>query len=145
MATYAPYHVDIALWMDWKSSSTYTITRINNSTHLGMGRLNCDAASATGKHIEWDVALAAGTWTLTLIYCLDNNAGVLTPSIDGTDLSTIGMYSASFTPNTVAQWTGITIGSAGIKEIKMRTDSKHASSGDYDIYPQWITLTRTGA
>lgn len=146
MATYAPYHVDIAPWMNWKASSTYaTMNRTNYSGALGMGYLTAASGGATGQHMEWDVALTAGTWTLTVVYLKSGSFGIVTPSIDGTDLSTLDTYVAGTTYNNVNQWTGINIASDGVKELKFRTDSKNAGSAGYNFYPQWITLTRTGA
>lgn len=143
MTAYSPWHIDIAPWAQWKSSSTYTLTRTNHSSYLGMGYLYCDAAGASGKHIEWDVGLGAGTWQLTLIYTKYTNYGILIPSIDGVDLASLDCYNSGASTNLANQWSGITVASSGIKELKFRTDTKNASSSDYDLLLQWITLMRT--
>ena len=145
MATYSSPHIDIAPWMDWKSSSTLTPARTNSTNALGMGFQDTDAGGVSGKHIEWDVALTAGTWTLTTIYLKQAHGGIATPSLDGVDLATFDSYSASLVWNSVAQVTNISVATDGIKELKYRTDTKNASSSDYDLGIIWITLTRTGA
>jgi len=109
-----------------------------------MGVLDLDANSVTGRYVTYDVALDAGTWTLTVIYQKNTDCGVVTPSLGGSDLSTVDMYAAS-ADDQVSQWTGITVATAGVYELKFRTDSKNASASDYDLMLQLITLTRTGA
>ena len=144
MATYAPRHVDIWPWTKWKAHTFNAATRTNGSGYLGMAVLDLDANSATGCYVTYDVALDAGTWTLTVIYQKNTDCGVVTPSLGGSDLSTVDTYAAS-ADDQVAQWTGITVATAGVYELKFRTDSKHGSSSDYDLMLQLVTLTRTGA
>lgn len=144
MTTFAPRHCDIWPWMNWKASTFNATTRTNGSGYLGMGVLDLDANSTTGCYISYEVALDAGTWTLTLIYQKNVDCGIVTPSLGGSDLSTVDTYAAS-ADDQVAQWTGITVATAGVYTLKFRTDSKHASSSDYDLMLQLVTLTRTGA
>lgn len=144
MTTYAPRHCDIWPWTDWYSSTFTSATRTNGSGYLGMGALDLNANSTTGCYISYNVALDAGTWTLTVIYQKNTDCGIVTPSLGGTDLSTLDTY-ASSADDQVGQWTGITVGAAGVYELKFRTDSKNASASDYDLMLQLVTLTRTGA
>ncbi len=145
MTEYGPHHIDIFPWMKWKASSNYSsITRVVDSTSLGMGRMTAADGSAS-KHVEWDVALISGTWTFTLIYTKVNSAGILTPSLDGSDLSTLDMYNSTNSLNLVQQWTGISISTGGVKELKFRTDTKNASSSNYNLFIQLINFTRTGS
>lgn len=146
MATVAPYHIDINPWLGWNSMTFGgSNVRPNRTTSLGMAYMGFRANSVTGCYVTWDVPMAAGTWTITYIGLKDNNAGIITPSLDGVDLSTLDMYSGSNVENFVNQWTGISVATTGIKTLKLRTDSKNASSGNYNIDTIWITLTRTGA
>lgn len=145
MAQYGYWHIDIFPWMNWKAETVTvsgTISRINLSTALGMGYLYCNPGSVQ-KYVTWDTALTAGTWTLTLIYRSSNDFGVVTPSIDGSDLATLDCYNASTTGNLVQQWAGINVPSDGVVELKLRVDSKNASSSNYRSQYQLINFTRT--
>lgn len=141
MAQYGYWHIDIFPWMNWKSSSTAGSTRTNTSSALGMGYLV--TATSINQHIEWDVPLTTGTWTLTLIWRSGTGNAIITPSIDGVDLATFDGYEAAPVQNKVTQWTGISIITDGIKEIRFRGDSKNASASGYAIQPQLINFTRT--
>lgn len=143
MAQYGHWHIDIIPWMRWKSSTTMSPTRTNDSTALGMAYANA-AAGVAGAHIEWDAALTDGTWTLTVIYAKGPASGIITASIDGVDLApTFDAYAAAGTFNQVVQWTGIVVSTAGNKEVKFRADTKNASSSNYGFAPQLINFTRT--
>lgn len=145
MATYAPRHVDIWPWTKWKAHTLDSVTRTNHTGYLGMGYLQHTAAG-TGCYVTYDVALDAGTWTLTWIRGSGPAGGIVTVSLGGVDLApTVDTYSAGGTANLVSQWTGITVATAGVYELKLRTDSKHASSTGYNFASALYALTRTGA
>lgn len=146
MAVYGSHLINIIPWMHWKASSTYALSRWNSSQSLSMGYLYADAAGATGKHVEWDVGLVAGTWRLTLIYIKATSGGIITPSLNGVDLATFDDYNSYTTYNNVYQASGIAVASDGVVELKFRSDTKHASSSNYMLYGlQAISLLRTGA
>ena len=145
MTTYAPRHVDIWPWTKWKNSTFTTTVRTYDTASLGMGYLQCTSAGS-GCYISWDVALDSGTWSLSWIRGGGTAGGIVTASLDAVDLSpTVDHYSGSSLKNQVSQWTGITVASAGVFELKFRTDSKHASSTGYNCAFHLLTLTRTGA
>lgn len=136
----APHHLDVPPWAAWAASDG-TPTRTVSSSSLSMGQAR---RSTVNNYVEWDFYVDAGTYTLTWIYNQNTNLGIATASIDGVDLSpTIDGYGAS-APNTVAQWAGLVI-SAGDHTLRMRVDSKNASSSDWFQMNQWFTFTRTGA
>ena len=147
MATFAPYHVDIAGWTKWKSSSDYaSFTRTINTNGWSMGYTACAAGGSSAKHIEWDVALAAGTWTIMFTYVKTSASGIATVSLDGSDIGTIDTWKSSgLQPNFRSSIASIVVASPGVKELKVSTATKNASSTDYDFLLQWITLSRTGA
>lgn len=145
MTVYGAHLIRITPWMHWKASSTYTVTRTVDSAALSMGYALCDAASSTGKHIEWDVALVSGTWRLSVIYRKSTAGGIVTPSLNAVDLATQDTYNGSTTLNNVTQWSSIAIAADAVVELKFRTDTKHASASDYDVPGiQAISLLRTG-
>lgn len=143
MAQYGYWHIDIFPWMSWKASSNYSsFARTNDTVALGMCRFGCGSFAAN-KHIEWDVPITAGTWTLTVIHYTTGSGGICTPSIGGSDLATFDTYTAGNVRNVVYQASGIVIADSAIYELKLRTDSKNASSSAYDLSLHLINLTRT--
>ena len=144
MTVYGAPLINIMPWTQWKASSTYTMVRYADSAALGTGYQWCQAGTVPSKHIEWDVALIAGTWRLTLIWLRDSASGILTPSLNGVDLATLDLY-GSGTFNMVTQWSSIAVAANSVVELKFRTDSKNGASSNYNFVPQGISLLRTGA
>lgn len=98
---------------------------------------------AINGYAEWSVYLGAGTWTMRCIYTTSNNGGIVTPSIAGTDLSTIDQYTASVTYNSVVSYAGISVASAGAKAVRFRAASKNGSSSGYYIRMSTFSFRRT--
>lgn len=80
---------------------------------------------------EWNVPMEAGTWTLTVVYMKTPAGGVVTPSIDGTDLTTFDTKLASGVPDYIYQASGITVTSTGVKALRFRCDSTFATESPY--------------
>jgi len=142
MATVGPAHIDIVGWGNVKAAST-SLNRVQSASFLtgGSGQVT---GSALNNYYTWDVPLIAGTWTITVIYDKDTNGPITTASLDGVDLSpTVDAYAASSSYNNVVQWTGISVATGGIKEFKLRADSKNASSSGYVQRHHLITFTNT--
>lgn len=138
MTVYAPRHVDIWPWTNQKSV-TGAVTRVNNTGYLGLGRLLwTNGAGARAGY--WDVALDAGTWTLTLIYQKANNMNSMDWVLNGNSLGNIDQYNATTVNNSVSQITGVIVASPGVYELGFT----RPSGIDY-LNLQLITLTRTGA
>lgn len=142
MTTFAPRHCDIWPWTKWKANTYSSPIRAVNSTALGMGFLGCSAGTPINSYIAWDVALDAGTWTLTVIYPKYTDQAIITPSLGGTNLATYDSRGV-LSYNNVYQATGITVATPGIYEL--RFTSTGTSGTQYVGTWQLITLTRTGA
>lgn len=141
MATVGPAHIDIVPWGNVKASSA-AVTRQQVSTALTGGDIH--AGALVNNYMTWDVPLVAGTWTVTVQYAKSSNVGVTTASIDGVDLSpTVDGYAAGASYNNVVQWSGVSVTTPGVKEFKLRADSKNASSSSYFQIVQLITFTNT--
>lgn len=143
MATIGPAHIDIVGWGNWKTTSGVTTPgRTQASTALTGGKFSA-ASWAVNNYITWDVPLVAGTWTVTLIHGKTTDAGILTASLDGVDLTGTSDAYAATAYNTVQQWTGVSVTTGGVKEFKVRADTKNASSSSYALPVQSITFTNT--
>jgi len=141
MATVGPAHIDIVPWGNVKATSG-GMTRGQSSVYLTGGI--AASAATVDNYMAWDVPLVAGTWTVTIGYYKDTNKGVITASLDGVDLSpTVDGYAAASSFNTVAQWTGVSVASGGVKEFRLRSASKNASSSAYGVSVSYITFTNT--
>lgn len=141
MATIGPAHIDIVPWGNVKATSG-GMTRGQSSVYLTGGI--AASAATVDNYMAWDVPLVAGTWTVTIGYYKDTNKGVITASLDGVDLSpTVDGYAAASSFNTVAQWTGVSVASGGVKEFRLRSASKNASSSAYGVSVSYITFTNT--
>lgn len=141
-----PYRVDVLAWSSADGVSGMTYTRNQSSSNLGGGSaLQASAADADdGDYMEWDVLTAAGTYRLDLVYMTAANYAVVDVLIDGSSIGTFDAYSASLTRNVVGSVTGISM-TAGHHTVRVAANGKNASSTDYFITPQSVTLTRTGA
>lgn len=145
MAFIGPAHIDIIPWNNYKAVSGFTPARTQSSAALTGGALT-GSSSTAGNYVTWDVPLMAGTWTVTLLYSKSTAAGVITASLDGVDLSgTVDGYNGSTTYSNVNQWTGVSVATGGVKEFKLRCDTKNGSSSSYYPRPQLITFTNTDA
>lgn len=100
-------------------------------------------ATVQNNYVEWERVLGAGTWSMRVQHATTSGGGIITPSIDGVDLSTIDTYSAGsvFTAQTTI--TGIVIATTGAKLIRFRVNTKNASSSAYDQRIAAVTFTRT--
>ncbi len=114
----------------------------NGSAHGYLYRNN--ATAADGDYMEWDVGMAAGTWTLKFLMLQWNSAGILTASIDGVDVGTTDLYASAATWNYEVTMSGIVVATTGKKALRVRVNGKNASSAAYNMHFQnEIGLLRT--
>ncbi len=145
MTTYAPRHVDIWPWTK-TFSEVGTWARTNNSAMLGMGEYDNAATQAQNDEVVYNVALDAGTWTLTVVGQTGGAAGKSTVYLDATSLGTLEWYNGLGTAsNSVKQITGFTVSTPGVYALKFKMETKNTLSSAYRLTVQLVTLTRTGA
>jgi len=142
MAVVAAPHIDIVPWSGAKSSSSgLARLAIGGLT----GALGVPISGGVNDFIAWDVPLTAGTWTITVIYAKLANAGIMTGSLGGVDLSpTVDAYAAVTAYDNVIQWTGVVVAN-GLSEFRLRAASKNVSATDYFVAPQLVTFTNQAA
>lgn len=113
------------------------------SSQAVYGVVNYNPSAANGDNATWDVALAAGTWTLTYVYFKNPGYGITQVFVDGTQVgSNIDGYAASNTSATLSI-TGITLASSGIHAVKVAVNGKNASSTGYAMAVSGFLFTRT--
>ena len=96
-----------------------------------------------GDNISYQVYLDAGTYTLLFLCSTGTNMGIVDIDIDAAEVASFNCYSAGSVYNVRKIQTGIVVGAAGLKTLKVRIDGKHASSTDYYTAYSYIVLWRT--
>jgi hypothetical protein len=92
---------------------------------------------------SWKVVLAAGTYSLDLIYVAWSDAGVMTWSLDDNAIGTLDGYSGGGQYNSRATLENIVVGEAGVKTLTVKVSSKADASQGFNAYLQAIQLRRT--
>ena len=141
-----PHRVDVTAWSSVDGSGGVTYARAQNSNYLSGGAATHVTAGDAddGDWVEWDVLVDSGTYTVTMVYGSAPNRGIHDVKVDGTSLGTVDGYTAGTIRNNVASFTGVAL-AAGHHTIRVAINGKNASSSDYLLDVQVITLTRTGA
>lgn len=141
-------YVDVLPWLIDIDVFATSVSQVNwdNATIADPSEIYGDkrvTTTAQNNEINWDVVLAAGTWTVELMYVKGTDAGIFNVQFDGVTVGTIDSYNASFTYNNRSSVTGITVGSTGKKRLKLLMATKNASSSAFAGRVQHIQLRRT--
>lgn len=102
-----------------------------------------ESSGAQNAEIGWDVTLAAGTWTLSIVVSTFSNNGIITASIDGSSVGTIDLYTAGAVLNSKKSITGITVATTGKKRLLLKMATKNASASAYYCDLSVLALRRT--
>lgn len=126
--TFMPWLINVSVDMT-------AISHVNwdtNTVQLGsVYRLLKSSSGAQNDEINFDVSLAAGTWTFELIHAKGTNYGIITIQLDGSTIGTIDSYAASASINDRTQITGVAVVNSGKKRLKLLMATKNASSTNY--------------
>jgi hypothetical protein len=116
---------------------------INGNSFNNGYRSSHDGGDNT-SFIKWRVPLAAGTWTLQVMYTKGDNAGIMNFYLDDdvTPIGTVDGYSSTIEFNQRSMISGITVGDSGMHTIRVRTDAKNAASSNYFGYLVWLRLVK---
>lgn len=104
---------------------------------------NKSSSGAQNAEINWDVVLAAGTWTIELIHHTFTDTGIYTVQLGGVTKGTIDGYSAGDVVNVRSSVTGIVVASSGKVRLKLLMATKNASASSYTGRIQHVQLRRT--
>lgn len=102
-----------------------------------------NSAEAIDDYTKFKVWLAKGTYTISTAYSISSLSGILTYKIDESVVGTVDMFGGSGV-NTLAEVTGITVSTSGLKTLKFIVESKNGSSSSYLMeMDDFIFITRT--
>jgi len=109
-----------------------------------LGTALWNSSNANEDKLGYKVYLAAGTYTMKLLYGTDANNAKVTVEVDGSkEIDQLDTYSGSTVHNNVETVTGITVSSAGIIDITVMADDRHGSSSAYYLRLQALVFYRT--
>jgi hypothetical protein len=92
------------------------------------------------SYVEWRVPIGAGTWDLSVTHVTSPDAGIMTVSIDGTDVGSIDGYSPSTAYNVDGEIPNVSVATSGLHTLRVRTDTQNAASTGYFGYLIWLRL-----
>lgn len=115
-----------------------TITPFRSSFGGGGG------VNGQNDYAEWELALAAGTYTIDLFYLQNPDAGIITFSVEGVAVAgSIDAYASSLVPNLMNSSLTFTVAAGGVKSFRIQSTSKNASSTGFYLYVQGLSIRRT--
>lgn len=135
-----PWLVDIDVFPTSVSQTNWNTIGIDAASVYNGYKLSTGAQNA---EINWDVLLAAGTWTIELIYYAFSQKGIFTIQFDGVTKGTIDSYSASSQLNQRASITSIVVPTTAKIRLKLLMATKNASSSNYEGAVNHVQLRRT--
>lgn len=101
------------------------------------------SSGAQNAEIGWDLAIAAGTWTVGLVHTTDTDLGIYTILIDGVAQGTIDGYANPRTLNNWSEVTGIVIPSTARRRVSLKMATKNALSANYYGQITLLSLVKT--
>lgn len=128
--------------MSWSAESGNTPSRAASTSAVGLGLVRT-TTSAIDDTIEWNVEMAAGTWSIRFIYVTHSGGGTHAVKIDGTTFATLDTYSAGDVYNVTSTTTAVAVASSGIHVLSSVCTGKHASSADEDYIYTAISGVKT--
>lgn len=135
-----PWLIDINPFVTAHTQTNWS-TMTKDDTQVMNGRV--DSTGAQNAEIGWDVVLAAGTWTVSVMSLLSTDAGIMTVSLDGSEKGTIDFYAGSGSSNSLKTITGDTVSTTGKKRLLIKMATKNASSSSYYGRISALRLLRT--
>lgn len=135
-----PWRHDLSVFVPPATQTNWSTLNVSTSL-LNNGQLT--SSGAQNAEIGWDVLLAAGTWSLTLITSKFTNRGIYTALLDGASIGTLDGYDPSNLSNVVQTISGVIIPASGKRRLLLRMATKNASSSSYFGAIQAVGLVRT--
>lgn len=140
MKDYLPWAIFIDVFPTAKSNVNW------NDLAVAATSIHCGAKQSSGAQndsITWDILLAAGTWSIELLYSSGSNRGIYSIQFNSVEKGTIDGYSAGAVENARSSITGIVVSTTAKIELKLKMATKNASSSGYYGSIVDIRLMRT--
>ena len=104
-----------------------------------------NSTPAINDALDFQVYLAAGTYSLSVLYRKTSAAGIIEfySTTDSNSIGTIDAYAATATNNNLSTLTSYTVSTSGLKTIRMRSTTKNASSTNYVMVVNCFTFFKT--
>ena len=101
----------------------------SENTSAVFGATTQNSSAALGDGLSWTIELSSGTWTLNAMLYKAVGGGIITPSLNGTALTTtFDTYGSSSTFNNVFQATGVVVPNSGLQTFSMVVTGRNASN-----------------
>jgi hypothetical protein len=141
IATYGPSHVELAVAALRPKASNGTGTFVEQVLSF---RSHYRNLAAVGDYDEYDVALSAGSWTLTLEGWQGASLGRVAVLIDGVQAGIIDQYDPGSTVAARQTLPGLSIRTGGLHTVRFIATTKNASSGGTAVRLSHASFTREG-
>ena len=102
-----------------------------------------NSSNADGDNFTVKFRLPKGTYTLRFNSVKRSNRGMVQGELDGVDLGTTDLYSASDDYTNVVEITSVSVSTSGEHDLKFSVNGKNASSSAYTIDFNQIEFIRT--
>ena len=115
-----------------------------SASYVGGATVDVTTITADGAYREWDLGLAAGTYTIDTLHRTQPGNGLMQFSLDGVDVgSAIDGYSAGATNNVAGSSGSFTVAAAGKKTLRLRVNGKSGSATNYGAQIASLMIRRT--
>lgn len=138
----APATVFVNIFLTQPNATVGTWVTSISLGNLGQGFRTNTATAAQNDSISYDLALAAGTWTFTLVHGKGTTRGIYTVQIDGVTIGTIDGYAAA-AADAISTITGVAVATPGLKRVTLLMATKNPSSTNYAGVPTAMSLGKT--
>lgn len=132
------WHIDLDVFEQATSNTNWDTVQARNPALLNGIKNSTGAQNAS---IDFTVILAAGTWTVELLYLGGSDSGIYSIRFDGVEKGTIDSYGDG--ENALASVTGIVVTTTARITLRLQMATKNASSASYYGYLQHVQLRRT--
>jgi len=102
-----------------------------------------NSTGANADEVNYLVGLAAGTYTLRLLFTKTVAGGIVDVYVDGTEEGSIDTYAAATAFNNVLNIPGIVVAAPAMVVVRVVCDGKHASSTKWQCDLQEYAFWRT--
>lgn len=134
-----PSQVNLWPWFYSAASTTPTIDLDFSTTYTARQR----SGASINNYIEWSgINLDPGTYELHVLHFKGTGSGIVTISLGGTDIHTEDFYRSSNIYNQILTVGSVTVPNATSTTLRIRADSKNASSSAYAVNLNCVRLIK---